>query len=291
MNKDTQELKKALLEIVQTQQPEAGERLQTAVEKLKQDYTLKRFFYLFAISQRWFAKANTNLKPLPQSLDKFRVTEHWEMAQFARLSLLLELDDLVTPTEYVDTINKLFATADVNELIILVQSLQFIPGPERFVERAREAARSNIASVFSALAHQSDYALRYFDHSGWNQLILKAAFLATPIWSIQGLRERNNPELVLMLLNYVRERQAASRIVPWDLWACVGWLTETEEDRNKLSTQFEGLDTQSRGAIILSLQENSCAEASKLAQTLASSDEKLKQQKLTWNFLASLREQ
>lgn len=272
MNVKHHQLIPALAKLLQAQQPEAFARLQQGLQKLQENFTRKDFFYLFAICPRWFAKhiakhETSEYQELAE-LDSFAVTKNWMHVQYARLYILLVVEGQLSSGDYATAVNQLFQTADVNELILLVQSLQFIPQSERFVERAREAARSNIESVFCALAHNSDYAFRNFDKAGWNQLILKAAFLAVPIWNIYGLRQRNNPELVTMLLNYVEERQAAKRVLPWDLWACVGWLATSESDFNFLSGQLNKVDAFSAAAIILGLKENEHAQARALASQL-----------------------
>lgn len=235
---------------------EAFFKLDNELTELARAFSNKQFFYLFALCARWFAK-----KPLEKCddfavFDKFGATATWHTAQFARLYILIYLEASTEPGQFERALNQLFDTADVNELICLVQSLQFLSSKKLFVARAREAARSNIPNVFSAVAHHSDFAFQYFDKEGWNQLILKAAFLAVPIWNIPGLKERNNTELIAMLLNYVRERQAASRVLPWDLWACPGWLAESDENTRLLEAQFDRLDKQSKAAIYLSLKEN-----------------------------------
>ncbi|HEX7028918.1 MAG TPA: EboA domain-containing protein, partial [Gammaproteobacteria bacterium] len=166
---------------------------------------------------------------------------------------------------YVDSINALYKTADVNEMVLLGQSLAFVPHAELFLDRARESARSNIVTVFSSIAHDSDYPRRHFDQTAWNQLVLKAAFLAVPIWSIAGLKERNNPELVVMLRHYVNERQAAKRSVPWDLWCCIGWLAQSGDELEYLRQQWQSAGMKTQGAITLALSEN----PSKAAQATA----------------------
>lgn len=287
---------KAIEAQLRGEQAEAYAKLDDGLIKLKQQFSNKAFFYLFAICPRWFSKGlvregvGERSEPL-KNIDKFKVTHNWSYAQFARLYILLKASDFVAAEDYEKALHQLFDTADVNELILLVQALAFIPENQRFVQRAREAARSNMASVFSAVAHQSDFAFRNFDEAGWNQLILKAAFLAVPIWSIYGLRERNNASLVYMLKNYVTERQAASRVLPWDLWSCIAWLAESENELAYLRDQFADLDAQSQGAILLALQENTASAAHNLANELCSSQSGVSTDViLSWQELAELKE-
>jgi hypothetical protein len=39
---------------------------------------------------------------------------------------------------------------------------------------------------------------------------------------VQRLDARHNPALARMMTDYAFERWAASRVVPWELWRCVG---------------------------------------------------------------------
>ena len=265
-------LAELLSQLFNAEQADAYSKTQQALDTLSKDFNRQRFFYLFAICQRWFDKAqppNSVFKnPAWKDIDPFNLLESWHYTQLARLFILLETSRTVAKDIYIDSINQLYKSADVNEMILLGQSLSFIPYEEEFIDRARESARSNIASVFSSIAHDSNYAKRHFDFMGWNQLILKAAFLAVPIWNIAGLKERNNPELVKMLRNYVTERQAAGRSVPWDLWCCIAWHATGEDELEYLRNQWRTADNKTRAAIALALSENDATSAQTLANKL-----------------------
>lgn len=241
-------------------QPQGAARLQKALEDLQDDFSNRRFFHTFALCPRWFDKQTNAVEPAAQGewerYDPYGVLRSWEYPQLARLLVLLQVSRMAPPERYVESVNELYKTADVSELVLLGQSLAFLPEPGRFVERARESARSNIPPVFSSVAHDSEYALRFFDQGAWNQLVLKAAFLGEPIWSIPGLKQRNNPELVTMLRHYVDERQAASRSVPWDLWCCIGWLAQPGGELEYLQRQWGSASMKTQAAIALALSEN-----------------------------------
>lgn len=280
MNSETTALVAALTEQLET--CPGWHKYAAGVKTLRENSGRQQFNYVFALCPRWF-KTSACTGAFAAQLDPFGLLPHWRPAQMARLHLLLQLAAFVDAEEFFASVDALFTTADLNEQILLVQSLRFLPGQQRFVARAREAARSNIATVFCAVAHHSDYAQRYFDDAGWNQLVLKAAFLAVPIWSIAGLRERNSAQLAAMLSDYVRERQAAGRSVPWDLFCCLGWQARDAQDLAFLSTQYARGSQQIRDAIVLSLRENSAPEAGKLAITLAGDQAP----ELSWHEIAA----
>ncbi len=277
MANNPEKLAKLQIKMLKSMQPDAYSRLQRGLIELQKDYSSRKFYNLFALTVRWFDKEQVSINKVLhkkwRELDRYGVLSSWEYAQLARLLLLIQLAELVGESCYLDTVNQLYRIADVNELVLLGQSLAFIPHAELFVDRARECARSNIVSVFCSVAHRSAYARTYFDNTGWNQLILKAAFLAIPIWSIVGLRDRNNAELVTMLKHYVSERQAANRVVPWDLWCCPGWLAKTDLELGYLRQQWQRADGKTQTAIALALTENEEGNARELGRQLLEQSE------------------
>lgn len=74
--------------------------------------------------------------------------------------------------------------------------------------------------VFEAVAHRNPFPAETFE-AQWNRMILKAMFISAPLAPVHGLDRRANPALVAMLLDHARERKAAGRAVPDDLWRCV----------------------------------------------------------------------
>jgi hypothetical protein len=289
MKNTTDKLISLLSRQLQHKQPQAWIKLEPALRELRSNFSNRRFFHLFALCPRWFeqqpnAVAADHHAEWEQH-DPHGVLRDWQYPQLARLLVLLQVADGQGQEHYVASINELYKTADVNELILLGQSLAFLPHAESFLERARESTRSNIAPVFSAIAHRGDYARRFFDHVAWNQLVLKAAFLAVPIWSIPGLKERNNPELATMLRHYAIERQAASRSVPWDLWCCIGWSAQSGQELEYLQQQFRSARVKTQAAIALALAENPHKAAQTAAGMLSLPGHQLSE--LSWPQLAA----
>ena len=144
------------------------------------------------------------------------IPSQWSLDQAGRVLLLLSL-----PTNnsdrYYSWIEKLFWAADINEQIVLYQSLALLSHPERFKLRAAEGIRSNMTSVFNAVALNNPYPAMYLDELAWNQMVLKALFVESPLQPIYGLEKRNNPQLAQMLIDYANERLAAGRTVSSEL--------------------------------------------------------------------------
>ena len=86
-----------------------------------------------------------------------------------------------------------------------------LPYPEHFIDLAIDGLRSNITSVFNAIALHNPYPADYFAEAAWNQMVLKAVFVDSPLSHIQGLDARANDKLARMLGDYAHERWAAGR--------------------------------------------------------------------------------
>ena len=193
-------------------------------EQLIQNATEKDLFIAFSTVSRYLAKQklelSTNELQAANELIPGWNPRHWTWEQVGRTILILSFPHK-NEDRYFATLDKIFAVADVGELIALYQSLPLLPYPERFKLRAAEGVRSNIISVFNAVALNNPYPAEYLDDFAWNQMVLKALFVGTPLYPIYGLKLRNNKQLSQMLIDYARERLAANRSVNPELWQLV----------------------------------------------------------------------
>lgn len=252
-----------------TYQSSGFDKLKSKISK-QDSIDKKSFFYLFGISNRWFEA--TTIQPefchFWQTNNKFGILNKWNWPSLARLYIIFLVANQKSKQDYITLLESLFNAADVQESILLIESLAFIPFSEAFVVKAQEAARSNIPPLFSAVAHHSDYAFKHFNDLAWNQLVLKAAFLELPVFNIHGLKARNNKQLVKMLRDFITERKIAARSVAWDLWLCIAWLVNDAESFQYLQDEFYAGDIKTQAAIALALTENSNQQASELGTQL-----------------------
>jgi hypothetical protein len=144
----------------------------------------------------------------------------WSVDQLARVALMASShgDD---DTSFAARFDNFCATAEINELIALCRGLPLYPGATLIEPRAREAVRSGMKPVFEAVAHRNPYPRENFAEDAWNQMVVKAFFIGSTLWPIQGLDERANPRLARMLVGLAQERWAAARPVSAELWRCV----------------------------------------------------------------------
>lgn len=146
--------------------------------------------------------------------------KNWSLTQIARAFFILLLAQH-QPENLKRILDKLFFCAGQEELIALYQMLFLLPDPMQFCERAIEGVRSNMATVFNAVALNNSYPANFFNQNAWNQLVLKALFIDSEIQQIIGLKERANPVLAQMLSDYAKERSSAGRFVKTELWQIV----------------------------------------------------------------------
>ena len=168
----------------------------------------------------------------------------WSVDQLARVALMVASHD-GDEAAFAARFDSFCTTAEVNELIALCRGLPLYPGAALIEPRAREAVRSGMKPVFEAVAHNNPYPREIFAEDAWNQMVVKALFIGSSLWPIQGLDRRANPHLARMLVGLAQERWAAGRPVSGELWRCVAphadgegaaalkhaWDTGGEKDR------------------------------------------------------------
>lgn len=141
----------------------------------------------------------------------------WTLDLVGRAVLLLRATECLAPEEHAAFIDDVYRTGDDHERQSLLRTLSLLPAPERFVGTAADACRSNLQTVFEAIACENPYPAHYFPDIHFNQMVLKALFTKVPLRRIVGLDERITPELTRMVDDYARERRNAGRPVPDDL--------------------------------------------------------------------------
>ena len=191
-----------------------------------------------------------------------RPHQTWTLDRVVRVLLLTNVQNK-SEEEYCQTIETLFETAEINEAVALYTALPYLQYPEKWLYRATEAVRSNMGSVFDAIAFQNPYPAKYFSEAAWNQLILKCIFNDKPIHFITGLEERANQNLANILSDFAHERWAAHRTIPPQVWRLVSkFITPTIlEDISKL---FDSENIQNQQAAVLVCQESDSSEAKNL---------------------------
>ena len=94
--------------------------------------------------------------------------------------------------------------ADKSELETFLKFLVLLPHPENFKFQAVEALRTNIATVFDAIALNNPYPALYFMQQNLNDIV--------------QVDKRANKELARIISDYAHERWAASREIDPSFW-------------------------------------------------------------------------
>ncbi|WP_414568969.1 EboA family metabolite traffic protein [Nostoc sp. CCY 9925] len=257
------------------------------------------FFTAFSAVPRYLGKQNLQLTSQDLEAAEEAIPGwnpgNWSVDQAGRTLLLLALpyDDAegyvrVSFGEAVPTLDKVFSSADMGELVALYQSLPLLPHPELHRHRAAEGIRSNMSNVFQAIALRNPYPANYLDNAAWNQMVLKAVFVGSPLHLIWGLDRRANPELAKMLTDYAHERWAAKRSVTPELWRPVGKFADSAIIADLEKVLING-DIAEQQAAALACAESALPEAQVLLSHYPDLQSSIEQGNLTWNSFSSDR--
>ncbi|WP_157960350.1 EboA domain-containing protein [Marinimicrobium alkaliphilum] len=215
--------------LVQLLKDRADEKLlsfwQNAHEELAKGVDRSRFSALISLASRYAKRHPLTLDPAQsaraQTMLPGWTPAAWNELELLRVILVLARPDLSSDT-FAEDFETLFRFADEGETCALYRSLPLLPEGERFVWRAGEACRTNMLSVFEAVALDSPYPVTHFDDTAWRQLVIKALFLDCNLARIAGLEQRLDPELTRMALDWAQERKSAGRNYHLGLWLCLG---------------------------------------------------------------------
>jgi hypothetical protein len=184
----------------------------------------KALYLAFGLTVRKTGKADLNLNDV-ELAEAAAVRPGWNphgwtVDQAARVLFVLRYP-AVDERAFVETLDQLFAAGEVHELVALYQGLPLYPHQAALALRCAEGQRSNIRTVFTALAHRNPFPSEQLTDDPWNQLILKCQFVGVPLDPVVGIDQRCNPKLAKMLSDFAHERWAAKRPVSPELWRCV----------------------------------------------------------------------
>lgn len=264
--------------------------LQWFHEKLAQvasEGSERSLFSTFSTIPRHTGKQDLHLLPDEQQLAfdlcSGWMPERWSVDQAARTVLLLTMPHQDS-SHYAKAVTLLFSAADVNELVALYQSLPLLPHPEQFLRQAADGIRTHMTAVFNAIALNNPYPAQFFDTPRWNQMVLKALFVDSPLHPIWGLDQRANADLARMLVDYAHERWAASRPVSPELWRPVApFLNETTVQ--DIERVLHDVDPIQQRAAALACAHSTLPQARSLLAQYPDLQAAIASHRLTWNSL------
>ncbi len=230
------------------------------LEKVRAGVTDSQFCQALSAASRYAPKGP--LAPSPQLVADAEELLHgwnpsrWTALEAARVRIILERAK--SDAETLGTgIAEAFRSADEGELCALYRSLQFLPGPERFVAQSAEGCRSNMMTVFQANGCDTAFPAAHFDSVAWHQLCMKSLFVEAPLWRVAGFDQRVNDELARAALDLAEERGSAGRRIFPELWMCLGseesGLEASQRKLDAIERELAGEDELSRKGAILAL--------------------------------------
>lgn len=244
-----------------------------------------QFFASFSGVPQHTGKDTANLSPEEvqdaQELRPRWQPGHWTLDQLGRTYLVLGITGKAQE-DFLDVLEKTFISSDINEAVALYQSLPVLPYPDQLAKRAAEGIRSNITSVFNAVALRNPYPADFMDEGAWNQVVLKALFVGSPLYLIDGIDRRANKTLARMLADYAHERWAAGRSVSPELWRPVGPFAQGKmiEDLVKVLNHENDLQKQ---AAVLALSASPSEEAQKVLEQYRETVKQVEQADVDWD--------
>ncbi|GAB3008318.1 hypothetical protein GCM10027284_28500 [Cyclobacterium sediminis] len=263
---------------------ESMDWLELQVAKIKADKGSMKLFLSFSQASRHFSKHPMDL-PI-ETLQKAEAIRNgfslnnWTGLQTARVILVLEAFS-EDHEKWFEDMEKLFESADIHEQEALYAALPIYPFQEKFTKRAAEGLRSNMTSVFDAIALNNPYPADYFSEQAWNQMVLKAIFMQRPLYRIVGIEQRQNVNLATTLVDYIHERWSAGRNVIPELWRFLSPFVD-EEIVGLLEKVGEKGDELEKYAAALACHESDNLAAKELLTKQPEIKEKIENGEINW---------
>ncbi|MCL6261370.1 EboA domain-containing protein [Aquiflexum sp. TKW24L] len=285
---DLDKAKAFLFELLQQESdPKSIEWLLLQKEKIQNESSYLKFYMAFGQASRYFKKyllqpSEIQKKEANTLLEGFR-PDTWDQLQTARTYLLLHFEER-DPTSWVTSLNKLFETGDMHEQQSLYAAIPLMPFQKEMKERAIEGLRTNISSIFDAIALNNPYPAENFEERAWNQMVIKAIFLLRPLYQIEGADERANPQLANILIDFAHERWAAGRKIMPELWRFVGPFIN-EENIKDIEVVLQTGDLLQEKAALLACSKSSFDKARNLLDENHVIKEAIETGGITWESI------
>ena len=202
------------------------------------------------------------------------------MARIYLLVRVLEADR----ESFAPKVANIIQVADTGELETFLKFLVLLPRPEDYKTPAVDVLRTNIATVFNAIALNNPYPARFFDEQQWNQMYLKTAFMQGDLSAIYQIDQRANGELARIISDYAHERWAASRDIDPYFWRPVSQFLNTAllGDMERLLESSDPLENRA-GALCCYFSD--APGAKKLLEGRSEWIEQIENKTLSWKTL------
>lgn len=285
MQADLNKVKKFLFKLLSRQISNTGINwLNTVIYDLETNYTESSFMQWYSLVPR-FTGTEKLFVSEKDTLDANKIRKGWHITnltidQTTRILLVLNAFQ-GNISEYNKTLNKILSSGDLKEIDALFSALPLLPFPKEQCELALAGKRTNISSLFDRIALNNPFPSEYLDDDNWNQMILKAVFIESPLYKIYGLDKRMNIKLASMLFDYAKERKAAGRVITPELWRLVAPYAESSV-LESIKQMFEQ-ELIHKFSAALFCSSCSLPEAKTLIKSYPQLMERIKEEKINWD--------
>jgi hypothetical protein len=192
----------------------------------------------------------------PSEVGHYLRSQNANVLQLGRVYLLVRILEADNGF-FFPKVSNIIQVADTGELETFLKFLILLPSPENYRTVAVDALRTNIATVFDAIALNNPFPGHYFDDAQWNQMYLKAAFMQRDLSRIMDVDKRANRDLARIISDYAHERWAASREVDPYFWRPIGPFVEGAlvEDMERLLQSTDKAENRA-GALCCAVSKN-----------------------------------
>lgn len=267
----------------------SAEEIDWIAEKLNKIISTKSAKDLYLSYSLLSGKVSTakevNYPNQEEQLSSYMAAQQANLLQIGRIYLLVKV--LEEDADYfLPKVARLIQLADTGELETFLKFLILLPHAEEYKNVAVEALRTNIATVFDAIALNNPYPSKYFNDQQWNQMYLKAAFMQRNLNEIMDVEKRANKDLTRIISDYAHERWAASRDIDPLFWRPVSNFIEGVllEDMQRL---LESSRPQEVAAAALCCFNSEQPAARALLDKYPEIKEKVKADNISWKNLKS----
>jgi hypothetical protein len=224
-----------------------------------------------------------NIDAVQDDLKEYILLQNGNIRQLSRMYLLikvLEADEVF----FSPKIANIIQVADTGELETFLKFLILLPNPEKYKTAAVDSLRTNISTVFNAIAFNNPYPGKYFDESQWNQMYLKTAFMQGDLSAIKDIDKRANKDLARIISDYAHERWAASRDIDPYFWRPVTKFLNNDllKDMQRL---LQSENVAENEAAALCLFNSGLKEGQELLKAHPELIENVKNKTISWNSL------
>lgn len=146
----------------------------------------------------------------------------WTVDDAARVLLLTRLP--LSGPALTHEVGDLYRYGDAAEKRGVLRGLALLDVGDAALPLVHDALRTNDTRLVAAAL--GPYGAAHLDAHAYRHGLLKCVFTGVPLAEVSGLPERRDAELGRMFAAFARERVAAGRPVPADVWL----VTDPEED-------------------------------------------------------------